>query len=69
MLKRFKLLKTGLQQIVISEQWSSYKDDDVQKAQFVKDILLYDNWWKNVDYIFTFINHIYDVLRKIDKLA
>jgi len=32
MLKRFKLLKIGLQQMVISDQWSSYKYDDVENA-------------------------------------
>ncbi|XP_058729605.1 uncharacterized protein LOC131601743 [Vicia villosa] len=69
MLRRFKLLKTGLQQMVISEQWSSYKDDDVQKAQFVKDTLLDDNWWEKVDYILSFTNPIYDVLRRTDTEA
>ncbi|KAH1232510.1 hypothetical protein GmHk_09G025143 [Glycine max] len=29
MLKRFKQLKKGLQEMVISDQWSSYKEDDV----------------------------------------
>jgi len=37
--------------MVISDQWSSYKDDDVHKAQFVKDTLLDKYWWKKVDYI------------------
>jgi len=46
-------------QMVISDQWSSYKDDDVRMTQFVKD-----NWWENVDYILSFFNHIYDVLRR-----
>jgi len=40
--------------MVISDQWSSYKDDDIQKTQFVKDTLLDKNWWKNVDYILSF---------------
>jgi len=43
MLKRFKSLKKGLQEMVISDEWSSYKDDDVAKAQSVKEILLDDN--------------------------
>ena len=45
MLKRFKQLKKGLQEMVISDQWSSYKEDDVAKAKFVKDTLLDDKWW------------------------
>lgn len=39
--------------MVISEQWYSYKDDDVQKAQFLKDTLIYDNLCEKVDYIFS----------------
>ncbi|KHN08416.1 hypothetical protein glysoja_043955, partial [Glycine soja] len=63
MLKRFKQLKKGLQEMVISDQWSSYKEDDVAKAKFVKDTLLDDKWWDKVDYILSFTSPIYDVLR------
>ncbi|KAL5147497.1 hypothetical protein HKD37_06G017177 [Glycine soja] len=69
MLKRFKQLKKGLQEMVISDQWSSYKEDDVAKAKFVKDTLLDDNWWDKVDYILSFISPIYDVLRRTDTEA
>ena len=66
MLKRFKSLKKGLQEMVISDEWSSYKEDDVAKAQSVKEILLDDNWWMKVNYILAFTVPIYDVLRKTD---
>jgi len=66
MLKRFRSLKKGLQEMVISDEWSSYKEDDVAKAQSVKETLLNDNWWMNVDYILAFTAPIYDVLRKTD---
>jgi len=66
MLKRFRSLKKGLQEMVISDEWSSYKADDVAKAQSVKETLLNDNWWMNVDYILAFTAPIYDVLRKTD---
>jgi len=66
MLKRFKSLKKGLQEMVIRDEWSSYKEDDVAKAQSVKEILLDDNWWIKVDYILAFIAPIYDALRKTD---
>ena len=69
MLKRFKQLKKGLQEMVISDQWSSYKEDDVAKAKFVKDILLDDKWWDKVDYILSFTSPIYDVLRRTDTEA
>ncbi|KAL2974702.1 hypothetical protein AAZX31_14G119300 [Glycine max] len=69
MLKRFKQLKKGLQEIVISDQWSSYKEDDVSKAKLVKDTLLDDKWWDKVDYILSFTSPIYDVLRRTDMDA
>ncbi|KAL3009924.1 hypothetical protein AAZX31_07G111100 [Glycine max] len=69
MLKRFKQLKKGLQEMVISDQWSSYTEDDVAKAKFVKDTLLDDKWWDKVDYIISFTSPIYDVLRRTDMEA
>ncbi|GKA49789.1 hypothetical protein Tco_0742862 [Tanacetum coccineum] len=42
MLKRLKLIKTGLQAMVISEEWSSYRDDDTAKANFVKEKIVND---------------------------
>jgi len=64
MSKRFRSLKKGLQEMVISDEWSFYKKDNVDSAQFVKEILLNDNWWMKVDYILAFTAPIYDVLKK-----
>ncbi|KAJ1384591.1 Ribonuclease H-like superfamily [Sesbania bispinosa] len=69
MLKRFRQLKQGLRVMVISDQWSSYKEDDVGKATFVKETLLDDVWWDKVDYILAFTSPIYNVLRKTDTNA
>ena len=33
MLKRFKTIKRGFKQLVISEEWEMYKEDDVVKAK------------------------------------
>jgi len=63
MLKRSQRLKKGLQETVISDDWSSYKEDNVNRAQFVKETLLNDNWWMKVDYILAFTALIYDVLK------
>jgi len=52
--------------MVISDEWSFYKKDNVDSAQFVKETLLTDNWWMKVDYILTFTAPIYDILRKTD---
>ena len=42
MLKRFKLIKGGLQTMVISDKWKSYREDDVVKARHVKELELDD---------------------------
>ena len=62
-LKRMKLIKRSLQSMVISKQWTSYKEDDVRKATRMKDIILDDLWWDRVDYIILFTSPIYDMLQ------
>ncbi|KAH1106675.1 hypothetical protein J1N35_010443 [Gossypium stocksii] len=42
MLKRLKLIKQGLQNTVINDEWSTYKEDDVSKAYLVKEKILDD---------------------------
>ncbi|XLR37763.1 hypothetical protein S83_022423, partial [Arachis hypogaea] len=69
MLKRFRLLAQGLKEIVISEKWSSYKEDNIGKVEFVTENILSENWWQKIDYILAFTNSIYDVLRSIDTDA
>lgn len=66
MLKRMKLIKRSLQAMVISEQWDSYREDDVEKASFVKMKVLDDIWWDKVDYILSFTAPLYDMLRACD---
>ncbi|KAG5556173.1 hypothetical protein RHGRI_006710 [Rhododendron griersonianum] len=49
MLKRFKLLKTSLQTMVISPRWNSYREDDTGKAKICDTDkpclhLVYDMW-------------------------
>nr|XP_023920608.1 uncharacterized protein LOC112032107 [Quercus suber] len=44
MLKRLKLIKRCLQAMAISDQWASYREDDVGKAQKMKDMILSDIW-------------------------
>ena len=65
MLKRLKLIKRCFQAMAISDQWAAYREDDVGKAQKVKEMILSDRWW-DVDYILEFIAPIYDMLRVTD---
>ncbi|KAG8377696.1 hypothetical protein BUALT_Bualt08G0059600 [Buddleja alternifolia] len=67
MLKRFKKVKQQLQSMVISERWTTYRDDDFAKARLVKDKLLDDIWWDQIDYIIGFSDPIYEMLRVCDK--
>ncbi|XLR23020.1 hypothetical protein S83_050920, partial [Arachis hypogaea] len=55
--------------MVISEKWSSYKEDNIGKAEFVTENILSKNWWQKIDYILAFTNPIYDVLRSTDMDA
>ncbi|XP_077216000.1 uncharacterized protein LOC143850661 [Tasmannia lanceolata] len=66
MLKRFKLLRQGLQAIVISDKWTCYQQDDVEKARFVKEKVLDDIWWDFIEYILSFTSPMYDMLRECD---
>ena len=63
MLKKLKLIKRCFQAMAINDQWASYREDDVGKAQKVKDIILSDLWWNTIDYILKFIALICDMLR------
>ncbi|GFZ12749.1 major facilitator superfamily protein [Actinidia rufa] len=66
MLKRFKLIKGGLQAMVINDKWSCYREDDVGRARFVKDKVLSDVWWDSIDYILKFTGPIYDMIQACD---
>lgn len=66
MLKRFKLIRRALETMVISEEWASYREDDVGKAAFVKEKIMDDLWWDKVTYILDFTAPIYDMIRVCD---
>ena len=66
MLKRFKTIERGLQNLVLCEKWTLYKDDDVGKAEFVEDKVSDDRWWDKIDHILSFTESIYDMLRFAD---
>ena len=55
--------------MVISPEWSTYKNNDVGKAKKkVKETMLDDIWWNKVDYILSFTAPIYNVLNQKDKI-
>nr|KAJ0207194.1 hypothetical protein LSAT_V11C500252780 [Lactuca sativa] len=66
MLKRLKLIKRGFQAMVISKEWSSYRLDDTEKANSVKEYILNDDWRDKVAYILSFTRTIYEMIRACD---
>ena len=62
-LKRLKTIKRDLEQLVITEEWEIYKEDDVVKVKEVKDKILNEDFWMDVDYILSFTAPIYEMLR------
>ncbi|KAG6523798.1 hypothetical protein ZIOFF_013685 [Zingiber officinale] len=66
MLKRFRQIKKCLENMVISERWDVYNEDDVVKARVVKYKILDDQFWEKIDYILAFTSPIYEMLRKAD---
>ncbi|CAN6680004.1 unnamed protein product [Malus baccata var. baccata] len=66
MLRRFKEVKEGLEQMVISLNWALYKEDDLVKAMTVKQKILDEYFWEKIDYILFFTTPIYEVIRMAD---
>ena len=62
MLKQSKTIKRSLEQLVISEEWEMYKEDDVVKAKEVKDKILNEDFWMDVNYILSFTAPMYEML-------
>ncbi|KAI5324626.1 hypothetical protein L3X38_033699 [Prunus dulcis] len=52
--------------MVISPNWSLYKEDDVGKARAVKENILDEYFWDNIDYILSFTASIYEMIRMAD---
>lgn len=65
-LKRFKLIRRALEAMVLSEQWAQYREDDQEKARFVRKLVLNEDWWEKVNYILAFTAPIYEMLRACD---
>lgn len=66
MLKRFLQIKDALVQMVVSDKWTAYREDDQGKAQAVKEKILNDIWWDKIKYIVDFTDPIYSMLRAAD---
>ncbi|XP_062193504.1 uncharacterized protein LOC133896882 [Phragmites australis] len=66
MLKRFLLIKEALMLMVVGDKWMAYREDNPTKAQAVKEKIINDIWWDQVQYIVDFTDPIYSMLRAAD---
>ncbi|GAU16301.1 hypothetical protein TSUD_299330 [Trifolium subterraneum] len=66
MLKRIKLLKIALQTMVISDKWSTYREDNQGRAAHVKELILNDVWHEGIETTETSnVSPFYDVVDRI----
>ncbi|PWZ11234.1 hypothetical protein Zm00014a_037905 [Zea mays] len=63
MLKRFIIIKDALSVMVVSEKWSTYREDNPRQAQFVKEKIVNDLWWDKVRYFLSFAEPVYTMIR------
>lgn len=67
LLNRFKLLQTTLQKMVSCDKWACLEEDGVQKAEFVKEQVMDYLWWDKIEYILSFTEPIYEMLRVLNS--
>lgn len=48
--------------MIISDKWTCYREDDVGKVRYVKELVVGDVWWDKIDNILSFITPIYDMI-------
>jgi hypothetical protein len=68
--RRFLQVKRGLKELVIKEYWNEYQENNIDKANFVREKVLDEiGFWKKIEFILAFTEPIYEILRitYIDK--
>ncbi|KAJ4791668.1 HAT dimerization domain-containing protein-like [Rhynchospora pubera] len=65
--ERFWQVKRGLKELVIREDWNEYQEDNIDKANFVREKVLDETgFWKKIEFILEFTEPIYEMLRITD---
>ncbi|KAL9242469.1 hypothetical protein vseg_016462 [Gypsophila vaccaria] len=68
LMRRFMQMKDELQSIVINEKWSLFdEDNNRENARFVKKKLLNDIFWGKIQYIMSFTEPIYDIMKVVNS--
>lgn len=66
MVKRVREVKTSMCRMVVDTDWRFLREQDEEKAQKIKNILLDDEWWDRVDYFLEVMDPIVSMLRACD---
>ncbi|KAL7193205.1 hypothetical protein ACSBR2_024921 [Camellia fascicularis] len=73
MAKRLKEVKPALEKMVMDAGWKIYRGDGKNpvdaKAREVKQLIVNDVWWDDLDYLLSFTEPIVDMLRATDTDA
>ncbi|CAL5412651.1 unnamed protein product [Camellia sinensis] len=73
MAKRLKEVKPALEKMVMDAGWKIYRGDGKNpvdaKAREVKQLIVNDVWWDDLDYLLSFTEPIVDILRAADTDA
>ncbi|CAL5412655.1 unnamed protein product [Camellia sinensis] len=73
MAKRLKEVKPALEKMVMDAGWKIYRGDGKNlvdaKAREVKQLIVNDVWWDDLDYLLSFTEPIVDMLRAADTDA
>lgn len=69
MLRRFRDIRMSLLRMVMDDDaWSCHIEGDISKAKYVKEKITSDEWWGFVDFIISFTEPIYEMMRMCDTV-
>jgi Protein of unknown function (DUF 659) len=68
MLRRFKDIRTSLLAMVMDDDTWLCVEGDAGKAKYVKEKIVSDEWWGLLDFIISFTEPIYDMIRMCDTV-
>ena len=64
--KRLVDVKQALKSMVISDIWAVWRQSQTDRANNVKRLILDEDWWAQIDYLLSFTEPIYTLIRWCD---
>lgn len=65
-LKRLVDVKQALKSMVISDIWAVWRQSQTDRANNVRRLILDEDWWAQIDYLLSFTEPIYTLIRRCD---